>query len=82
MDAHGSVVFPDAQIEYALANGRVGRVNVEVVSDGYKEPAGRAKATAGFSLHSNGPTSRRLLAELGLADRVFAQGRSDGSFEL
>ncbi len=82
VDAHGSVVFPDAQIEYALADGRMRRINVEVVSDGYKEPAVRAKATAGFSLHSNGPTSRRLLAELGLADGTLAGGRSNRSFEL
>ena len=62
------MLYPDAQIEYAAAAGRTGRVNIEAVSGNYREPAVRAKAAAGFRLHANGPAAANLLRSLGLGD--------------
>ncbi|MDE0393924.1 MAG: hypothetical protein OYK82_04000 [Gammaproteobacteria bacterium] len=59
---------PDAEIEYAEADERTGRVNIEAVSGNYREPAVRAKAAAGFRLHANGSAAAGLLRSLGLAD--------------
>ena len=73
VDAEGRVLYPDAQIEYADAEGRTGRVNIEVVSGNYREPSVRAKAAAGFALHANGPAAAGLLRKLGL-------GGNDGSW--
>ena len=66
LDDRDKVLYPDAQIEYADAEGRTGRVNVEVASGNYREPALRAKAAAGFALHANGPAAAGLLRRLGL----------------
>ena len=66
LDDRGKVLYPDAQIEYEDADGRTGRVNVEVASGNYREPALRAKAAAGFALHANGPAAAGLLKRLGL----------------
>ena len=66
LDDRGKVLYPDAQIEYADAEGRTGRVNIEVASGNYREPALRAKAAAGFAMHANGPAAAGLLRKLGL----------------
>ena len=66
LDDTGKVLYPDAQIEYTDAEGRTGRVNIEVASANYREPALRAKAAAGFALHANGPAAAGLLRKLGL----------------
>ena len=66
VDDEGRVLYPDAQIEYADADGRTGRVNIEAVSGNYREPAVRAKAAAGFAMHANGPAAANLLRSLGL----------------
>ena len=66
LDDRGKVLYPDAQIEYEDAEGRTGRVNVEVASGNYREPALRAKAAAGFALHANGPAAAGMLRRLGL----------------
>ena len=66
IDARGRVLYPDAQIEYTDGGGRTGRVNIEVASGNYRGQAVRAKAAAGFVLHSNGPAAARLLRTLGL----------------
>ena len=66
LDDTGKVLYPDAQIEYADAEGRTGRVNIEVASGNYREPTLRAKAAAGFALHANGPAAAGLLRKLGL----------------
>ena len=66
VDDDGRVLYPDAQIEYADADGRTGRVNIEAVSGNYREPAVRAKAAAGFAMHANGPAAASLLRGLGL----------------
>ena len=65
-DDRDKVLYPDAQIEYADAGGRTGRVNIEVASGNYREPALRAKAAAGFAMHANGPAAAGLLRKLGL----------------
>ena len=66
LDDSGKVLYPDAQIEYEDAEGRTGRVNIEVASGNYREPALRAKAAAGFAMHANGPAAAGLLRKLGL----------------
>ena len=68
VDARGRVLYPDAQIEYTDAEGRSGRVNIEVASGNYRAPSVRAKAAAGFVLHANGPAAARLLRSLGVGD--------------
>ena len=73
LDDEGHVLYPDAQIEYTDADGRTGRVNIEVASGNYREGAIKAKAAAGFALHANGPAAARLLRTLGL-------GSGDGGF--
>ena len=73
IDAAGRVLYPDAQIEYADAEGRSGRVNIEAVSGNYRERSVRAKAAAGFRLHANGPAAARLIQRLG-------PGSEDGSW--
>ena len=73
IDAAGRVLYPDAQIEYADAEGRSGRVNIEAVSGNYRERSVRAKAAAGFRLHANGPAAAKLIQRLG-------PGSEDGSW--
>jgi hypothetical protein len=68
VDDRGRVLYPDAQIEYADADGRTGRVNIEAVSGDYREPAVRAKAAAGFAMYANGPAAAGLLHRLGLGN--------------
>ena len=66
--ARGRVLYPDAQIEYTDADGRTGRINIEVASSNYRAPSIRAKAAAGFVLHAHGPAAARLLRSLGVGD--------------
>ena len=68
IDAEGRVLYPDAQIEYVDAEGRSGRVNVEVASGHYRQGSIRAKAAAGFRMHANGPAGRKVLRALGLGE--------------
>ncbi len=78
VDAQGRVLYPDAQIEYTDADGRTGRVNVEVASGNYRGQSVRAKAAAGFALHANGPAAARLLRTLGDGhDRSSLRGPAD-----
>ena len=68
IDAQGRVLYPDAQIEYTDAEGRSGRVNIEVASGHYRQGSVRAKAAAWFRLHANGPAGARVLRALGCED--------------
>ena len=68
IDAQGRVLYPDTQIEYTDAEGRSGRVNVEVASGHYRQGSVRAKAAAGFRMHANGPAGARVLRALGCED--------------
>ena len=68
VDERGHVLYPDAQIEYTDADGRTGRINIEVASGNYRQGSIRAKANAGFVLHANGPAAARLLRSLGVGD--------------
>ena len=79
IDARGRVLYPDAQIEYADADGRSGRVNIEVATGHYRDGSIRAKAAAGFSVHANGPAAARLLHKLGLGANGY---RDPAAFEL
>ena len=66
VDGDGRVLYPDAQIEYEDADGRSGRVNIESVSDDYRQQSVRAKAAAGFAMHASGPGGASLMSRLGL----------------
>ena len=68
IDAQGRVLYPDAQIEYTDAEGRSGRVNIEVASGHYRQGSVRAKAAAGFRMHANGPAGRKVLRILAPGD--------------
>ena len=68
IDAQGRVLYPDAQIKYTDADGRTGRVNIEVASGNYRARSIRAKVAAGFRMHANGPAAARLLRSLGVGD--------------
>ena len=50
-DDQGHVQIPDAQIQYVDEAGNLGRVNVEVASDHYREASVKAKSAGGFSMH-------------------------------
>ena len=80
VDARGRVLYPDAQIEYVDAEGRTGRVNIEVASGNYRGRSIRAKAAAGFAVHANGPAAARILRKLGLGadeDRSTLRGPAE-----
>ncbi len=66
VDDEGRVLHPDAQIEYEDADGRTGRVNIEVASGNYSRETVKAKAAAGFSVHASGPAAAGTLRSLGL----------------
>ncbi|MYC89799.1 MAG: hypothetical protein F4X22_16445 [Gemmatimonadales bacterium] len=66
VDDEGRVLHPDAQIEYEDAEGRTGRVNIEVASGNYSQETIKAKAAAGFAMHASGPAAAGMLQKLGL----------------
>ena len=74
VDDEGRVLHPDAQIEYEDAEGRTGRVNIEVASGNYSPETVKAKAAAGFRVHASGPAAAGMLRRLGLGSG------SDGSW--
>ena len=65
VDEEGRVLYPDAQLEYTDAAGRIGRVNIEVASGHYRNRAILAKSNAGFALHATGAAKTRVLRALG-----------------
>ena len=69
---HGTVLFPDAQIEYVTATGLAGRCNVEVASEHYGGGAIRAKAAAGFQLYAAAGRAAMVVR------RALAGGGTDG----
>ena len=64
VDEQGRVIYPDAQLEYADADGRTERVNIEVVSGHYRNPSIRAKSSSGFAIHATGVAKARVLKAL------------------
>ena len=85
---HDQVLYPDAQLDIEDADGRSGRVNVEIVSDHYHAAAIAAKAGAGFALHGTSRSATRKIAralaresDRGGAGGAAQPGR-DGSVEL
>ena len=80
VDDDGRVLHPDAQIEYEDAEGRTGRVNIEVASDNYSRETVKAKAAAGFRVHASGPAAAGTLRSLGLGsggDGSWLKGPAD-----
>ena len=85
---HDQVLYPDAQLDIEDADGRSGRVNVEIVSDHYHAAAIAAKAGAGFALHGSSRSATRKIAralaretDAGRGGGPSQPGR-DGSVEL
>ena len=93
----GSILVPDAQLEYRDQDGQLARVNVEVVSEHYSEASIAAKGAAGFSIHSGGSggnasggrTAAKIASALGSAAGSGSRGgggrgggRSKGSIDL
>ena len=66
VDPEGRVLYPDAQIEYIDAEGRSGRVNIEVTTRHYGERYVQARAAAGFRMHADGPRAAQVLGRLRL----------------
>ena len=62
VDAGGCVLYLDVQIEYVDAEGRRGRVNVEVISRHYDVRKLGEKTAAGFRMHADGALAARRLA--------------------
>ena len=82
------VLYPDAQLDIEDADGRSGRVNVEIVSDHYHAAAIAAKAGAGFAMHGTSRSATRKIAralaretDAGRGGGPSQPGR-DGSVEL
>ena len=85
---HDQVLYPDAQLDIEDADGRSGRVNVEMVSDHYHTAAIAAKAGAGYAMHGTSRSATRKIAralaresDRGGAGGAAQPGR-DGSVEL
>ena len=85
---HDHVLYPDAQLDIEDADGRSGRVNVEIVSDHYHAAAIAAKAGAGFAMHGSSRSATRKIAralaretDAGRGGGPSQPGR-DGSVEL
>ena len=72
VDEQGRVLYPDAQLEYTDADGRAGRVNIEVASGHYRDQSILAKSNAGFALHATGAAKARVL-------RVLRSGQGEGN---
>ena len=81
-DDQGHVQIPDAQIQYVDEAGNLGRVNVEVASDHYREASVKAKSAGGFSMHGGkggqAPNTRTSLSSLGGGGGRRGGGRSSG----
>ncbi len=74
----GQVLYPDAQLEYTDAEGRTGRVNIEIATEHYRIGGIAAKARAGFQMHGNGAQAARLISLALRGDRN-GGGRGGGS---
>ena len=74
----GQVLYPDAQLEYIDAEGRTGRVNIEIATEHYSIGGIAAKARAGFQMHGNGARAARLISRALRGDRSDG-GRGGGS---
>ena len=81
-DDQGHVQIPDAQIQYVDEAGNLGRVNVEVASDHYREGSVKAKSAGGFSMHGGkggqAANTRTSLSSLGGGGGRRGGGRSSG----
>ena len=76
----GRVLYPDAQIEYAGEDGRdPGRVNIEIVSEHYREGSVAQKALAGFAIYgANNAAGRAVASGLARAARSLAKSGDSG----
>ena len=74
----GQVLYPDAQLEYIDAEGRTGRVNIEIATEHYRIGGIAAKTRAGFQMHGNGAQAARLISRALRVDRS-GGGRGGGS---
>ncbi len=80
---NGRVLYPDLQIEYVDAEGRSGRVNVEVATGHYRGKEISMKLAAGFRMHAADGRARRKLDLASLEGRGGGGGRKgEGLLEL
>ena len=81
-DDQGHVRIPDAQIQYVDEAGNLGRVNVEVGTDHYREATVKGKSAAGFSMHGGkggqAPNTRTSLSSVGGGGGRRGGGRGGG----
>ena len=77
-DDHGHVQIPDAQIQYVDEAGNLGRVNVEVGTDHYREASVKAKSAGGFSMHG-GKSGQARNTRTSLSSLGGGGGRRGGS---
>ena len=86
--SNDQVLYPDAQLDIEDANGRGGRVNVEIVSDHYHAAAIATKAGAGYALHGSSRSATRKIARALARETDAGRGGGppqpgrDGSVEL
>ena len=84
----GHVMYPDAQLDIEDADGRSGRVHVEIASDHYHAAAIAAKAGAGFAMHGSSRSATRKIARALARETDAGRGGGeahagrDGSVEL
>jgi len=70
-----AIRLPDLQVEYTLADGRIERENLELLSQNYREQGIRSKTAAGFKIYARaGETNRlrRALRDTGLVAEVLS----------
>ena len=78
LDENGAVLYPDVQLEYLEPDGvSRGYVNVEVVTEQYREGEITAKAEAGFRMHGSSRQATALIARA-LARRALDSGGGGG----
>ena len=78
VDDQGHVQIPDAQLQFFNQAGNLGRVNVEVASDHYREASVKAKSGAGFSMHGSGKGGQAAATRTSLSSPGGGGGRRGG----
>ena len=78
IDNEGHVQVPDAQIQYVDEAGNIGRVNVEVGTDHYREASVKAKSGAGFAMHGSGKGGQGANTRTSLSSLGGGGGRRGG----
>lgn len=78
----GKVVYPDAQIEYRDADGRLGRTNVELATEHYRAGSVQAKASAGFRMYATAGRAATSVRQMLSGGRKSHGGRPYEVYEI